>query len=159
MATESKSLSLYIYPLAACAQMRILALGGSRFPRDAAIESEREMDERQRLFWEDIEEDFISRLTRIISSSNPKCFSVSNALSKTQESTAKHLRFYLENDTVTLRRSTLFEGCRTTQDAIRHHGYYVPPVPFGRALTYSLREIAPFQGHLRRSQKKRMVNN
>ena len=41
--------------------MRILALGGSNFSRHAAIESESEIDERERLFWEDIEEDFILR--------------------------------------------------------------------------------------------------
>lgn len=43
--------------------MRMLALGGSQYmhSRDGALESESEMEERQRLFWEDIEEDFVAR--------------------------------------------------------------------------------------------------
>lgn len=42
-------------------QMQRMALGGSHSIGDAARGSESEMDERERVFWEDIEEDFISR--------------------------------------------------------------------------------------------------
>lgn len=41
--------------------MRALALGGRHFARDGAMESESEIEERERLFWEDIEDDFIYR--------------------------------------------------------------------------------------------------
>ena len=41
--------------------MRMLALGGSQYSRNGALESESEVEERQRLFWEDIEEDFVAR--------------------------------------------------------------------------------------------------
>ena len=50
------------------AQMRMLAAGVSQYSRDGIIESESEMEERQRLFWEDIEEDFIARYCK------PACF-------------------------------------------------------------------------------------
>jgi len=44
--------------------MRTLALKGRRFAREDAMESESEVEERERLFWEDIEDDFISRHAR-----------------------------------------------------------------------------------------------
>eukprot|EP00752_Nemacystus_decipiens_P009653 g8624.t1 len=43
-------------------QMRMMALGVRQYSRDGVLESESEMEERQRLFWEDIEDDFIARL-------------------------------------------------------------------------------------------------
>lgn len=47
----------YVHPT----QMRTLALGGRYRAPNADTDSESEMDERERLYWEDIEDDFVSR--------------------------------------------------------------------------------------------------
>lgn len=54
-------LTVLAWTVSRAQMMRMLAPGRRQYSRKGALESESEMEERQRLFWEDIEEDFVAR--------------------------------------------------------------------------------------------------